>query len=492
MNPKNKILYLHVGGQKTGSTELQRFFLDNAEWLKSKGILYPLTGMHLSEQLRLSWASREFVQNYTNHYTKTKSAEDYWKLLSLDKAIQNSNVLISAEGFYLDFHPKNNNKYINLIKKLFPNHTIKIILYIREQFSLLSSLRNEYLKTGYTEDSLCTASKEEYFNGQIKLGLCHYNAWLENMSELILPADLHVRVYDRNTLVGQDVVEDILSVIGLTHKGEIIRQDTDANPRIHNDLIETLFLNLGRDLSHIPHRSRARLYKQLLKVSPFQSTNSPKTNVTSSEVLPSFCDENEKLRVKYFPNLSSLFTPKSVVNTEVNNEGNVAYASKLISDLWINSENNQKILIHENNALISKIHRLSEREKHDEKIDVIAPLSENDEYEELYFRKNLANIEYQLFTKDCRNVALYGFNDISVALYHSLISSSVSLICYIDQKASWHNLAGVGAGIPSHSLSEVDFNLIDTVILCTESSAISMENDLLHIGFTGNIITYTG
>lgn len=484
MSAKQNILYLHVGGQKTGSTELQRFFIDNIQWLKEQGIFYPLLGMHLPEQLRLSWASAEFVHNYTNHFTPIFSPEVYWQQLAEDKTLQQSDLLISAEGFYMDFHPKQANQKFNFIKSLFPNHRIKVIVYIREQVALLNSLRNEYLKTGYTDHQLCELTKEQYFLGQIELGVCDHWAWLENMSQQLDSEDLIVRVYERQQLVNNDIVEDFLYSIGLSHHNEIKRQVTDANPRIHNQLAEQLFLALGKELQTIPHRSRNRLCKQLLKVPVPESLVEEVRPFTPFQGLPNFADENEQIRIKYFPELTSLFSAKAPQNSLLQDDGQCHYFARMIADLWIQQEQKVTQLTVQNQQLITQLSSLKggQAKPADELLAT--------EYEETYFRKNLANIEYQLLVQQTKNVALFAYNDISVAIKANLNLSAVNLVCYIDQKAASQKLTNTQHDLPVLILDNVDFNEVDSVILCTESSTQSMKNALVKSGFKGVVIDY--
>jgi hypothetical protein len=74
---KKYILYIHAGRQKTGTTELQRFFTDNTSVLHENGVLYPRTGLHSTDQLRLSWEANDFVGKLTNYHTVNQGPEQY-------------------------------------------------------------------------------------------------------------------------------------------------------------------------------------------------------------------------------------------------------------------------------------------------------------------------------------------------------------------------------------------------------------------------------
>lgn len=361
---------------------------------------------------------------------------------------------------------------------------------------MLSSIRNEYLKLGYLEHDICNGDKASYFSEQIRTGICDYYSWLEGVNQLIPKEDIIVRTYDRTTLINNDIVDDFLSTIGLKSDEQVIRQLHDANPAVKNTSLESLLLSLGNLMDSTPHRARMRLYKQLavvaasVKPSNNQTTHENKRALQLSASM--FAEDNEKLRQKYLPHLDETFTSKPIKEAkfETPNDAleNNLYAH-LIADMWAKSEDEYCHLLKENTTLWNALLTLA---KNDSTATNDINRSFNDEErEELYFKKNLSAIQYKLHINQSKNVALFGYNDISVSLCQYLDTKQHNIMFFIDNKASWQDLTGTNAPCKAYSLNSADLSDIDTVILCTEASQDSMQRDLSSKGFKGMVISYT-
>lgn len=477
---KKYTLYIHAGRQKTGTTELQRFFNDNVSILHDNDILYPRMGLHSTEQLRLSWETNKFIERYTNELTVNHSTERYWEFLSEDSSLQKSDFLVSSEGFYWDFHPKFKNKKINFIASLFPEHQVKVIVYVREQYAFLNSLRNEYIKTGYIDHDICKISKVMYFENAIEAGLCDYTSWIVNMIDVLGKDNLVFKEYDRQKLKNGDIVEDFLSEINIDYtEDETIRHIRDANPKINGDMFESLLTYIGRYFPKIPHRSRNRLCKTLLSTS-FKEISGPVSELSGNEMV-SFSAENKELANKYFAE-EKIFSHQFDDFESLPEDDNLSKAAQLIGGIWQSKEDSEVKLLKENEKLWKLL--IGQQSTNIE--------GQIKEFEELKLRTRIARILYYLQTYSSERVAVFGYNDIGVGTAKTLLDSDIKSFevkCFIDRLGQSSSISGV-SGIcvyPIEKLADLD---IDTVILATESSAQSMKSALDNIGYKGNIIEF--
>lgn len=478
---KKYTLYIHAGRQKTGTTELQRFFTDNTSVLRENGILYPRMGLHSTDQLRLSWEANNFVGKVTNKHTKNLSPDKYWEILSENLSLQNSDLLVSSEGFYWDFHPKFKNERIKFIASLFPKHQIKVIVYVREQYAFLNSLRNEYIKTGHIEHNVCNISKKQYFENAIKDGLCDYTLWVKNLELVLGRENLVLKEYDRARLKNGDIVEDFLSEINIPYDADTaIRQNRDANPKINGVVFESLLTYIGRYFPSISHRSRNRLCKALLSA---PLTEQPMISVleNSNRCLPSFKAENSELAEKYFAG-GKIFTSQFDDFDALPENDDMSKAAQLIGCIWQTKESSEIELLKEN----EKLWELLTEQKYTNAKSKVSEL------EELRLRTRTARILYYLRLYSSKKIAIFGYNDIGVGVAEILIAARVSdfeLVGFIDRLGKDSSISGVNQ-LPVIPIESVDLSKVDTVILATESSKLSMKEALISQGYKGEFILY--
>jgi hypothetical protein len=185
-----KTILLHIGRHKSGTTALQHSFFINRDVLKRSGIYLPLTGIkkghkahHLISEL-LEKKARTQVIDLSKH-------ELFIQLVAEINRCNEQYVLLTSEGFQ-NCAPK-------AIKALFIEFNVHVIFYMREQQSYLKSAYQQKIHaTNYT-------GKVECFEKQFPVDyLTFYLSWVNVFS----PDKVHVRVFERKCLEGQDIVTD--------------------------------------------------------------------------------------------------------------------------------------------------------------------------------------------------------------------------------------------------------------------------------------------
>jgi hypothetical protein len=186
--------FIHIGTLKTGSTAIQSFMEANADRLSAQGILYPEAARHgrhkhlyLKQELRKSHG---------------QGGADWAALHAELKASTHAKVLISDEGFAL----LDGDDVKSFHQLLGPGDTT-VVAYFRDYASWLPSLYAEYTKNGrnlldfdgYFEEAMARPTQAQVIA-----------LWAEAFGW----ERVQVRLFSAEKLVGGDVVEDMLDVLG--------------------------------------------------------------------------------------------------------------------------------------------------------------------------------------------------------------------------------------------------------------------------------------
>jgi hypothetical protein len=218
MDKESKTLFLHIGLPKTGSTSIQEHLLRNQRKLRDKGILYPTplvsVGHHAESLLILREVEPEFI--YYWHRIATKAADskrgNTKKLLETINQQVNSMeqkdkiLIISSEGIFEAFP---NIEKISLFTNFFPNYKIKIILYLRRIDAMVESAVMEYIKNNEPiSDQVINKIMKFRVDQQLKIPMS-----LKLWEDLIGKDNIIVRPFEREQLVGNEVIKDFMSII---------------------------------------------------------------------------------------------------------------------------------------------------------------------------------------------------------------------------------------------------------------------------------------
>ena len=191
-------LYIHIGSNKTGSTSIQSFLLNNAEDLSAQNICFPLIGLTPNGAHHYLAASL-----YNKSHPRYKSDSDFAEYSSkiLDASSIHLKTIISSEFLWnLDID-------INALKVFSERYNnTKIIVYLRRQDEYLNSFYNSIVKTGKKGgvNSIDKISKNFYLD---------YNTRLEHWAKIFGESNLIVKLYNKKYFVGGDLIKDFCSHI---------------------------------------------------------------------------------------------------------------------------------------------------------------------------------------------------------------------------------------------------------------------------------------
>ncbi|EKQ8067718.1 TPA: hypothetical protein R8U15_001839, partial [Campylobacter jejuni] len=135
---------------KTGTTSIQTFLTKNKFLLLKQNYLYPESILEWGHQhITLVWIIKSLKLNKKLLFLKKEYKQI---LINFRKELQenkNKNVILSTEGLTWDFNNPTYVKILYKILKLLGFNTIKIIVYLRQQEDMLSSLYSENTKGNY-------------------------------------------------------------------------------------------------------------------------------------------------------------------------------------------------------------------------------------------------------------------------------------------------------------------------------------------------------
>lgn len=290
----NNTLLIHIGMPKTGTTALQNFLLQNDEKLKNYGWCYPVLNMTDIEECGNAYGIYESLILKKNQQEWDEGIE-----IAL-KHLENMSVILSTEGIFID----GIDQFITGVKK--KHNNIKVIVYLRRQDREIESLYNQYIKIGTEYDTF-----DKFIESDKKLEKwLSYLSKLDSISRIIGKENLIVRVYEKQQMVGNDIIADFLSVLGISLNQEEWKKSAKMNPSLEGNYLEIKRLvntlqkieGLSGDKNNMWRDIQAYFYDVCVGLS--HSYHSKKeygffTKVQREAFLGKFVAENAQIAQKY-------------------------------------------------------------------------------------------------------------------------------------------------------------------------------------------------
>lgn len=198
---EKKTVYFHIGTHKTGTTALQKFFVDNREVLEGKGLTYDF------------YNDSEMNQGYLVKPEK-------WEGLVFD---QNKNYIISGEDFYSHIL-----SIPEVIKEKLSSFNIQFIVYFKRQDLMKQSVYNQIVKMhGFTKE----VSEDNHYN-------LNYYDFIKKLEGQFPESELTVRVYEKGQFEGGSIYSDFLKILNLELTDEYQIERKVVNPSLTTEKME--------------------------------------------------------------------------------------------------------------------------------------------------------------------------------------------------------------------------------------------------------------
>lgn len=204
-----KRIFLHIGTHKTATTTIQKGCVENRMELQSAGWFYPATGMYMVGQHNIAWemaAGHEQPWNHINFWVRFRP--EWGGIDALKEEIDASpveNIILSSEDF-----DGLTSERIQLLGEKLSSYTVEVIVYLREQASLLQSAWAQFVKSGFITlnfasflDEMLTASseKQRYFGA--------YDLFLQPWMDVFGSEHVHPKRFSRDAFQG-NIFHDFL------------------------------------------------------------------------------------------------------------------------------------------------------------------------------------------------------------------------------------------------------------------------------------------
>ncbi len=317
-----KIVYLHIGMPKTGTSAIQRFLTDNPEVLAGKGYCYRHLPYSFPDRSSPRRNAHFLVENIYNGKgkldlpTKRARMEDTLRIIA-QWLEEFDHIILTDEAIWNNLRGDTWEDFARL-KKFCQEQgaALKIIVYLRRQDEYMLSWWKQHIRDGGKNGRL--PDWETFTEKLHKLIILDYEKHLREIEQYIPREDLIVRIYDRNGFVGKThtIYSDFLDAIGLEFTEEFVIGKAMVNVSLTNDYaeIKRLLNRLqGREYNRARNDISNFFERPAVKcsaLSGYEERYSLLTEEQSVSIMAKYAASNAKLLERYFPGRAALFGKK--------------------------------------------------------------------------------------------------------------------------------------------------------------------------------------
>jgi hypothetical protein len=331
--------YLHIGTEKTGTTSIQQFFNINRSRLLEKGFMFTESvGADNNRSLSVAAYDLSHYDDFTasegfDTNEKLKAFQEQF-IAELETEINGTRashphvdtIVFSSEHVHSRLTRANELQRLKEILHRLGIQEIQIIVYLRRPAELANSLYIESIKAGY---NLRCWPPEEYYDN-----VCNHRNTLSLYSSVFGQTSITPRLFNRQDLVNESIIDDITSVMG-------IPRDSYACPGIMNKGISMLGLEILKRLNkripayidNKPNCIRAELASYI--VNNFSDDKYIMPSDLFEKYDLRYHDSNEWIRQHYFKDKQELFPTDIPQQSSLNmQQEDLDKIAGLIASIW--------------------------------------------------------------------------------------------------------------------------------------------------------------
>lgn len=308
-----KILYVHIGTPKTGTTSIQKFLCKNRNVLEKYGYCYP-DFQDLVPGYSAHINGRFLVQTSMVKSKKDRIGQRTYRV-GMDRVINlfetYDNVILSCESIYRATYSRRSSLWQEL-KEEGEKHgfSVKIIIYLRRQDLYMVSYYNQKVKMNIRADGrVGQKTWEEFMEPPIpeERSLNYYER-LERIRVVLGREAIIVRRFDKNHFYGGSLYSEFLHLIGLEYTEEYQVDKEECNQSLMGNTVE--IMRLLNEVEELNSEDRSFFKKALYADGPI-SAKYYKTSMFSKkeaeEFLTEYETENQKIAEEYIGDGQPLF-----------------------------------------------------------------------------------------------------------------------------------------------------------------------------------------
>lgn len=292
---------IHIGRHKTGTTSLQYFLHTNRSKLSQFGFFYP------NEQI-VDWAHHPIARltessapRYPDHNDKRAQLNSVLEGIETIAEDRGQIILLSSEGFQ--------NCRPEILKSVLGSSNVKIVVYIREQYSYLITSYQQIVHGGLETRALESAISK--YNPD-------YEKFLSSWAKVFGPNAITARIFDKSQLKSRDVVHDFLDVLHLTNSiDEFSFSSEDKNPSLGGVALELKRICNALLPGDFVRRKSYFAFMKLASLRKEYSIPPTPSNHFRQLVHEKYKDSNAKVLERFFHGRSFLFSEPQNTNSSM-------------------------------------------------------------------------------------------------------------------------------------------------------------------------------
>ncbi|MGO9243554.1 MAG: hypothetical protein ACLQDC_02140 [Verrucomicrobiia bacterium] len=325
MPQRIKRCILHIGTEKTGTTSLQMFLGTNRNALLQRGFFVPaslsphavvanherltviaLDPAKLGDDLRVRAGLKtiEDVKEWRVRVEEDLSRE----IVALSHQPENSpTLLLSNEHCHSRLVTREEVHYLRQFLDRFADET-RIIVYLRPQHEVAISLYDQALKVGYHDIDVLPdfIGRRSRWVGRLYF---EYDKLLERWAGEFGRDKITVRLYSKEHLEGNDVIQDFMSVISCNKDGLQVPANENVSLSAESQTVLNAINRFVASQTSLP----APLLQRHKLITALGAMSSGSGNKVKREdairFFHAFDDCNERVRKGYFSSVEPLFRP---------------------------------------------------------------------------------------------------------------------------------------------------------------------------------------
>lgn len=328
-------LYLHIGTGKTATTTIQSFLNMNRAALGKQSVFFPESlGKTNNRKLPAMVVDDDFVDDFfkVNHLLNEQDrrvAKARWResfIKELERNQAQDTAIISSEHLSTLLKEE---RHLQTLHAILSDHfdDIKILVYLRRPVDFAVSMYNTAIKIGGTQRAPVPAHENSDTD---------YASLIQRWASVFGQQNLIVRLFDRESLIGGDILQDFCAVTGIDD--QCLHTPERHNPSLDHlglELLRHMNTRIPRFVNNRPNPGRPALVATFEKHFSCGPAYVPPPRVFR-DYEKAFRRSNAWVCKTFFPKRRRLFSKKPPPETPPLDisDADLNRMADLITDLW--------------------------------------------------------------------------------------------------------------------------------------------------------------
>ncbi len=286
-----KTVIIHIGTGKTGTSSIQNYIANNR---------YDLVNNWALDYIDYGLDDyKYFNERMVAHYPVAEwlLVGDMKNLINMKKAIDNSpcsTVLLSCENFYHSLC----STQISLLSEVLKTFNVIVVCYVRRQDFAAESAWKQQIRVGLEKVPFKVFIKKHKDRSRLSKVQLNYFRMLAPWEQVFGKKNIKLRIFQKTSFVGGDLLHDFFSTIGLPNAYEpVLECHEDSNKSLSSGLIE--LIRVINELSLVSKANHHSLVN-VIESSSASFSNIPLLDIQDRrDIIENYSEVNEKLFNKY-------------------------------------------------------------------------------------------------------------------------------------------------------------------------------------------------